>query len=58
MIYSGYIECGLEEATYEFEYDGDGDEPLDAMAQLDYLMSSGILQIIDNPPKEDDDDDY
>ena len=56
MIYSGYIECGLEEATYEFEYDGDGDEPLDPMQQLDYLMSSGILQIIDNPPREDDED--
>lgn len=52
MIYSGYIECGLEEASYEFE----SDEILDGMGQLNYLLSSGILQIIDNPPYSDDDD--
>jgi hypothetical protein len=48
MIYSGYIECGNDEADYEFE----SDETLDPMGQLNYLLNSGILQIIDNPPRE------
>ena len=56
MIYSGYIECGLEEATYEFTYDGDMAEPLSAMQQLDYLINSGIMQIIDDTPRYEDDD--
>jgi hypothetical protein len=47
MIYSGFIDCGGEEASYEFQ----SDEILDAMGQLEYLMFSGILQIIDNEPQ-------
>ena len=53
-IYSGYIDCGLEEASYEFE----SDEILDGMGQLNYLLNTGILQIMDNDPKEENDDDY
>lgn len=51
-IYSGYIDCGLEEASYEFE----SDEELDAIGQLNWLLNSGTLQIMDNPPREDDED--
>lgn len=50
-IYSGYIDCGNGEADYEFETD----EDLDAMGQLYFLLNSGILQIIDNPPREEED---
>lgn len=49
MIYSGYIECGGAEADYEFE----SSHELSPLEQLDYLLNSGILQIIDNPPRED-----
>jgi hypothetical protein len=48
FVYSGYIECGLEEASYEFE----SEEELDAMQQLDWLLATGTLQIIDNEPQE------
>jgi len=48
MIYSGYIECGNDEADYEFE----SDEILDPMGQLNWLLNTGTLQIIDNPPRE------
>ena len=51
-LYSGYIDCGLEEASYEFE----SDEILDGMEQLTYLLNTGILQIIDNPREELDDE--
>jgi hypothetical protein len=50
MIYSGYIDCGGSEADYEFE----SDETLDAMGQLNWLLETGILQIMDNEPQEDD----
>lgn len=43
-LYSGYIDCGNGEADYEFE----SDEVLDGMGQLEYLLNSGILQIMDN----------
>lgn len=43
-LYSGYIECGGSEADYEFTYE----EKLDAMGQLNYLLETGILQIMDN----------
>ena len=49
-IYSGVIECGNGEADYEFE----SDEELDAWDQLQYLLNSGMLQIIDNEPQEVD----
>lgn len=52
MIYSGYIECGGSEADYEFE----SDETLDAMGQLHWLLETGTLQIMDNEPREDDDE--
>ena len=52
-IYSGYIECGNQEADYEFE----SDEILDGMGQLEYLLNSGLLQIMDNPPRNDDEED-
>ncbi len=52
-IYSGYIDCGLEEASYEFE----SDEILDGMGQLNWLLNTGTLQIMDNPPRDDDDED-
>jgi hypothetical protein len=48
MIYSGYIECGGHEADYEFE----SDEILDGMGQLEWLLSSGTLQIMDDAPRE------
>jgi len=48
-IYSGYIECGGSEADYEFE----SDAVLDAMGQLNYMLQTGILQIIDNLPYRD-----
>ena len=51
-LYSGYIDSGLEEASYEFE----SDEILDGMGQLTYLLNTGILQIIDNPPREEEDE--
>lgn len=47
-LYSGYIDCGNGEADYEFE----SDEILDGYGQLEYLLNSGILQIIDNPREE------
>lgn len=47
-IYSGTIDCGNDEADYEFQ----SDETLDAWGQLQYLMNSGILQIFDNEPQE------
>jgi hypothetical protein len=50
-IYSGTIECGGSEADYEFE----SDEILDALGQLTWLLDTGTLQIIDNPPIEDED---
>ena len=43
-LYSGYIDCGGRTADYEFE----SEEELDGMGQLDYLLNTGILQIIDN----------
>lgn len=54
MIYSGYIliEGTGEEAGYEFDCDAD----LNPMEQLEYLLSTGLLQIIDYPPREDDED--
>lgn len=52
FIYSGYIDCGNEEADYEFE----SDEVLDPMQQLHYLLETGILQIIDNPPRDADEE--
>ena len=48
FIYSGTIDCGNGEADYEFQ----SDETLDAWGQLQYLLNSGILQIIDNEPQE------
>lgn len=58
MIYSGYIECGNQEADYEF----DSDEILDGLGQLKWLLDTGTLQIMDNPPRsddeEEDDDDF
>jgi hypothetical protein len=48
FIYSGTIDCGNGEADYEFQ----SDEILDAWDQLQYLLNSGILQIIDNEPQE------
>jgi hypothetical protein len=52
MIYSGYIECGGNEADYEFE----SDEILDGLGQLEWLLQTGTLQIMDNTPREDDED--
>jgi len=52
-IYSGYIDCGNGIADYEFE----SDEILDGMGQLEYLLNSGLLQIMDNPPRNDDEED-
>ena len=52
MIYSGFIDCGGNEADYEFE----SDEILDGMGQLNYLLNTGILQIMDSEPRSDDDD--
>lgn len=52
MIYSGYIECGGDEADYEFE----SHAGLSPMEQLEWLLSSGVLQIIDNPPREEDEE--
>jgi len=49
-IYSGYIECNGSYADYEFE----SDEILDDMGQLQYLLNSGMLQIVDNDPQEVD----
>lgn len=43
-LYSGYIDCGNGTADYEFE----SEEELDGMGQLDYLLNTGILQIMDN----------
>jgi hypothetical protein len=48
FVYSGYIDCGLEEASYEFE----SEVKLDAVEQLQYLLDTGILQIVPNPPQE------
>ncbi len=55
-LYSGYIDCGNTEADYEFE----SDEILDGMGQLNYLLNTGILQIMENPPRDsdEDEDDY
>jgi hypothetical protein len=52
-IYSGYIDCGNEEADYEFE----SDEILDPIEQLTWLINSGMLQIMDNPPRDSDEED-
>ena len=52
-LYSGTIDCGNNEADYEFE----SDEILDVMAQLEYLLASGILQIVDNAPEEIEEED-
>jgi len=52
VIYSGYIECGNQEADYEFE----SDEILDGMGQLNWLLQTGTLQIMDNEPRSDDDE--
>jgi hypothetical protein len=52
MIYSGYIECGGQEADYEFE----SDEILDGMGQLNWLLNTGTLQIMHNEPRSDDDE--
>ena len=52
-LYSGTIDCGNNEADYEFE----SDEILDAWDQLQYLLNSGILQIIDNPREDLDEED-
>ena len=43
-LYSGYIECGGDGADYEFE----SNEELDGLGQLQWLLNTGILQIIDN----------
>ena len=51
-LYSGYIECGGSDADYEFE----SDEVLDPMQQLQWLLVTGTLQIMDNPPVITDDD--
>jgi hypothetical protein len=51
-IYSGYIECGNGEADYDFR----SDEILDAMGQLRWLLDTGTLQIIDNAPQDDEDE--
>ena len=48
FVYSGTIDCGNGEADYEFQ----SDQILDAWDQLQYLLNSGILQIIDNEPQE------
>lgn len=49
-IYSGTVDCGNGEADYEFETD----EVLDGYGQLEYLLNSGLLQIMDNEPEEVD----
>lgn len=57
MIYSGYIEIETtgESAYYEF----DDEEILDPIEQLNLMLNRGIIQIIDNPPRdEDDEEDY
>ena len=51
-LYSGYIECGNGYADYEFE----SDEVLDPMQQLQWLLVTGTLQILDNPPQISDDE--
>ena len=43
-FYSGYIDCGGSVADYEFE----SNEELDGMGQLQWLLDTGILQIMDN----------
>ena len=52
MIYSGYIEIETtgESAYYEFE----DDDNLTAMDQLLTMLNYGIIQIIDNPPRDED----
>lgn len=52
FLYSGYIECGNGYADYEFE----SDEVLDAYEQLQWLLVTGTLQIMDNPPQISDDE--
>jgi hypothetical protein len=54
-LYSGYIyiESTSEQADYEFE----SEEELDTMGQLQHLLDTGILQIIDSPREELDEDD-
>ncbi len=53
-IYSGYIEIETtgESAYYEF----DGEEGMTALDQLDFMLNTGIIQIIDNPPREEEDE--
>ena len=43
-FYSGYIDCGGSVADYEFE----SNDELDGMGQLNWLLDTGILQIMDN----------
>ena len=43
-LYSGYIDCGGTVADYEFE----SNEELDGMQQLQWMLDTGILQILDN----------
>jgi hypothetical protein len=54
-IYSGYIhiETTGEDAYYEF----DSEEGMTALDQLDFMLNIGIIQIIDNPPQEEEDED-
>ena len=52
FIYSGYIDCGNETADYEFE----SDDYLNGYQQLEYLLESGMLQIVDNEPVEADEE--
>ena len=54
FIYSGciLIEGMGTEADYEFEHE----DELNGMEQLEYLLNSGLLQIIDNEPVWEDDE--
>jgi hypothetical protein len=54
-IYSGYIhiETTGEDAYYEF----DSEEGMTALDQLDFMLNTGIIQIIDNAPQEEEDED-
>lgn len=53
MIYSGYIDCGGAEADYEFE----SEEILDGMGQLNWLLDTGTLQIMDDEPRDSEEED-
>lgn len=54
MIYSGYIEIETtgESAYYEFE----DEEILDPLEQLDLMLKQGIIQIIENAPRDSEDE--